>query len=697
MSDKFNNSLQRFLDEGRIGHVIAVLRKNCITASEKHPDLSRLIPELDSISDTYSRMRQFLVDGIPDPDRDVMYDSLKDRLVDVARQYLFITNEDRLDPFFAEYRLQKVRGTSMRGLIEEYEKNRYRMEMAAQTEADVTPFMRKREDIIEAAFRRAWALPPWAEEDRKAITEILKDPIPDFELQAQVVSGLLLGLLKFYDPLKFHLIFEAYHEYSDEPMAARALTAIVLVLARWGESAVKDGLIRTSLLEMSDSIMTYTRLRDVVATLIRTRDTDRVSREVSDAFNSTMKNISPELLERLKREGLAVDSGETGINPEWEKIMKDTDLEDKMKAINDMQLEGMDVMMQTFSRLKSFPFFRSTANWFMPFSTSNTAVAPLFESFGEEAFKAMGEATEMCGADRFSFALGILQMPEERRRMLASHLASQLEMMKDMIKDRGNVRRRPEFAAEALSFARDLYRFAKVYPRHNDFHDPFGKPLDFLRLPLLGEMLAENEFMLSQADFYFKHGYYPLALDLYREIAAGGSAERQLYEKIGFCLQMEGDLAGALESYEKADLFSSDTDRSSSWLIKKLAFTNKALGHYDKAADYYKKLLEQNPDDLNTEFHLGTLLLRSGQMKEAMEIFSKIKYLDPHHVGAVNSYNRLKGHEAFFNRNYKEALRLYELARGEQDKTQYRSDLIAEMRMINELADIRTLRILLDN
>lgn len=701
--DKFNDTLAFLLEEGRINHVISTLRGKIESASATHPDMQRLLADLDRTAETYSHMRRYLLEGNSDPQREAIYRDIKESLKETGRNYLFIYNENRLDPFFGEYRLAKVRHTSLVDLAAEYEKIEYHLSMARETEADPLPFLKKREELTDTIFRRIWSLPPWAAEERKEIERMLKMQPTEGDneqlhiLKAQIISALMLGLLKFNDPAKFLLLVNAYLSWlDDERLEARALTAIVLVLHRWGQSAVATPEIRMALESLLDSIMTYTRIHDVVMTLIRTYDTDRVSREVKDAFDTTMREMDPELLERLRRRGMSPDAAETGYNPEWEKFMGNKDIEEKMQNINDMQLEGLDVMMQTFARLKHFPFFRSVSNWFVPFSTHHSVAAPLFENFNEEGFCTMADATEMCSGDRFSFVLGILQMPETNRDMLASNVNASLEAMRDHVTDRENVRRRSLFATEVLSFARDIYRFTKLYPKHSDYPDPFEEAIDFLSLPVVGGLLQENEFIGKAADFYFDHGYPYFALPLYGQLAAEGVADRSMYEKMGFCHQRQGDYSKALENYERADLFSTDEDPSSSWLIKRLAFCNKALGRYGEAAAYYEKLLQRNPDDVGTEFHIGSMRLRSGDIKSARELISKVKYLAPDHKGNNRLYARLKGHDAFLKGNYREALKLYEEARGEQDPADFKIGIMTELQSLDPDSDINLLRILLD-
>lgn len=728
-TDKFFSTLNSLVESGRVMHVINILQNRINAAVNEHPDLERVLPGIERVKDSYVRMRDFAVENIEDPERDKYLKTIVEEIRALAREYLFIINENRLDPFFAEYRLQKVRRRKLSELIDEMKKTEYRFTMAKVTEADPDQFLRKMEDTSANIFRMVWSLPPWAEEDRRVIGEILVDDDRPFELRAQLITALLLGILKFYDPAKLKILIDVYENLSDERLAARALTAIVLIAARWKESVNATDEVRYRLDSLSDSILTYTRLRDIVITLIKTRDTDRVSREVNEAFTSTLSEISPEMLDKLRRDGMGVDNSETGMNPEWEKLMKNKDIEERMQAINDMQLEGMDVMMQTFSRLKSFPFFNALPNWFLPFSPSNSAVAPLFKAFDSEVFDAMGEATDMCASDKYSFALGIMQMPRERRETFAIHLSGQLEGMKDMIKDRRNVRKKPLFLSEAIVFARDLYRFAKLYPKKNQFFDPFEEPLDFLSLPSLGGLLEEYEIMLAVADFYFKYGYYDLALPIYERITAAGNAERHIYERIGFSYQMGGDYRNAIDNYEKADLFSTDMDKSGIWLLKKLAFCNKAIGNYKAASEYYRKLIERKPEDLSLQYHLGLVLLRENHVEEAMEYLSKIHYLEPEKHSFTRAYARglvsrggeknlreanemisaladgndaelldirLSAHLAYLNGDYKSALSKYRSLIGETPIAEFRKTVENELTSMGTV-DIGRLRLILDS
>lgn len=67
------------------------------------------------------------------------------------------------------------------------------------------------------------------------------------------------------------------------------------------------------------------------------------------------------------------ETDENDRNPDWEQAFEQSGLGDKIREMNDLQLEGADVYMSTFAQLKGYPFFREPHNWFYP-STGCTPV-----------------------------------------------------------------------------------------------------------------------------------------------------------------------------------------------------------------------------------------------------------------------------------------------------------------------------------
>ncbi|MDE8697704.1 hypothetical protein PZH42_26930, partial [Bacteroides cellulosilyticus] len=68
------------------------------------------------------------------------------------------------------------------------------------------------------------------------------------------------------------------------------------------------------------------------------------------------------------------ETDENDRNPDWDQAFEQTGLGDKIREMNDLQLEGADVYMSTFAQLKGYPFFREPLNWFYPFDRMHSSI-----------------------------------------------------------------------------------------------------------------------------------------------------------------------------------------------------------------------------------------------------------------------------------------------------------------------------------
>lgn len=631
--------ISRLLASNRLNAAIKLLREETDCLSSDTPGSLEIRRGLDRASETYRFMRDFLLRGEEDKGRTELFSQLKEDVTAEAYHLLFLSDmETSSKEFYSTLRLGRISPVSLTELVEDYRKASVRIDRADEAEVDPSRFRKRKEELLDKIFRKVWVGAPWDTDTTAEIRKVLTSSEACPTLRRQVISALFLSLLDFYDREKISILLDSYMDETDEKTAARLLTVIVPVVNRWRPQIERSRKLMGKLEEISDSILTYTRLRDIVMTMIRTRDTDRVSNEIKETFDIAMKNISPDLLDKMRREGLNIEAGELGENPEWDRIMKENNLEERFMSINEMQMQGMDVMMESFGKLKTFPFFREISHWFIPFDPDRTEIREIFGGTDAKGLMEAADVMGICGSDRYSFAFGFASMPKERRDMILSSLGMVNDMMKEQFKDDVPRKGQSTFATEALNYARDLYRFFKLYPKKGQFFDIFANPVDFLSLPVIGRLLEEEEILSLIGNFYFEYGYYDLALPMLERATKGGASDMQIYEKIGYCHQMTGNFAEALANYERADLFSSDATPASTWLLRKLALCNRVTRNYEAAAEYYGRLLERNPDDTHAEMYLGIVMLLDGKVKEGMERIAKIHYLEPDKKPCTRAY-----------------------------------------------------------
>jgi tetratricopeptide (TPR) repeat protein len=367
----------------------------------------------------------------------------------------------------------------------------------------------------------------------------------------------------------------------------------------------------------------------VIIQLIRSRETEKIQNKIRDEIIPEMIKISPNLKNKINLEGLMGEGLGDDKNPEWQEIFKDSPgLMDKMEEFSELQMEGADVFMGSFSMLKMYPFFSEFTNWFMPFFNQNPQIAHLVDSTDETYrwfINTLSNAPILCNSDKYSFCFSIQNLPKENREFMAQGMNAEMSQFNEMQKDEEltNPGRKSGFVSN--QYIQDLYRFYKLHPRKNDFEDIFKWRFDFHNKITLGKILKEDEKMLRNiGEFYFNKNYYDEAAGIFELLLAVGK-NGELYQKAGFCYQKSGNYEKALDAYQKAELFG----LNKSWNFNKIALCYRNLKQPQKALEYYLEVEKLNDKELNTELNIGHCYLELEQFDEALKYYFKVEYLAP--------------------------------------------------------------------
>ena len=609
------------LDKGSLHEAFTILKKQ--QSLNSIPSLSDKISKLE---ETYKYMIHYLVEGYADSGREDMLTSLIEDLRVVNDSLLrnsILT--DSPDSYSSAKRYENIRKSSLKNLIEACRNTASKAELAAATDKAIQ-FRKEADDALDSLFSYIWTMYGAPEGEYRLLTETVKNSEPSFSLKSQIISALMLGNLSYYDRNALTALIDIYEADIDQKISARALVAIMLIIANNSSRIKSDPRLRARLSLWQDSIINYRRLREVLMSIIKTRDTERISSKMQNEVLPELMKLKPEIISKLKNITEEADMEMLDVNPEWEEIMNKNGLGDKLKELTEMQMEGGDVMMVAFSNLKTFPFFNKVANWFLPFSSSHSDLAMIaddFQSFAE----ILDMEGVMCDSDKYSFAFSLNQMPESQRKMIAGRMSEQMGQLREALADKKLKSSLPEFDAEVTRYVRDLYRFFKLYRKKNDFNDPFARPLDFRQLPYLNELLSDTEIINLVGEFYFKRGYYSEALPMLMlmEKEEENSGNHLLWEKIGYCHNALNNLEEAIKWYKKAELL----NPGSQWLIKKLAVCSRMLERYDEAAEYYEKALEADPENYSLLMSAGNCLLECGNITAAIANFYHADYIRP--------------------------------------------------------------------
>jgi tetratricopeptide (TPR) repeat protein len=218
-----------------------------------------------------------------------------------------------------------------------------------------------------------------------------------------------------------------------------------------------------------------------------------------------------------------------------------------------------------------------------------------------------------------------MQMPDSYRKMMSSQMLSELS---EALKQENESQLIPkDKQAENISnqYIHDLYRFYKIHPRKKDFEDIFAGPLTIHKTQSIGQFVSDSKSLMSIGEYCFGKNQLKDAKDIFIRLSQQDAAtDAVIFQKIGYCEQMEGNIEAALAAYLKSDLIAS----GNSWTLKKIAYCYRMLKNPEEALAYYQKVETLNPDNLSVQLNIGHCYLELKKYKEALKSYFKVEYLN---------------------------------------------------------------------
>ena len=632
---KLCDSIRRSVAEGNL---VTPLRRLELYA-DKTSD-PRLADRLRRIHDNYRYMLKFMMDGSIDSSRSSMLGDIKDEILTITdrieRDTIARDSSDIFSETLRNLPLSKRTLRETLSLVRNISANILLIRSAGGNDASLQKAL---EENLSLAFNHVWTESGSSEFQKLVSNAILSDDTGD-QAAVLLINALILSLSGDFDRYKFAILLDVMEAEKSETLTARAMVGIMLALARHSDrvSGIPSLISRLEMLQ--DSLMAYRRLREILMAIIRTRDTDRVTDKMNREVIPEIMKLQPDMIRKMREAGDDIEAA-LEDNPEWQEMLENSSLGEKMREINDMQEDGSDLMMVAFSPLKQYPFFTPVSNWFLPFDINHSAITLSDEEKG--MIRQMLEFNKgICHSDAFSLALSLTKMPENQRQMMTSQMAQQFEAHAEEIEKTLRKSSSAEFDLETTRTLREIYRFVKLFRKKEGVDNPFRNAIPFQSLPVVGEMLSDSEIISIVAEFYLKHQYYSEALPLLQILHDETPEDASVLEKIGYCYQRLNRPEKALEAFSKAEL----TGNTSKWLIRRLAMTYWQTKDFEKALEYYIKALENDPENRQLILRAGAAALHAGRYDEALKYYHHADYLkgnDPAVTRAIAWTQLLKG------------------------------------------------------
>lgn len=705
--------LQKLLDAGRYKDSFKLLRQR-ITESP----LPGTLNALSQAESTYRYMLEYFTRGLEDPGRESMLADIRSTLRSIAQDLdKEAASTDSPELFYSTLRMCRLRPadikTSIAKIIELKAKSDLAL-CAGDYPENVMMLLEEEESRLFDAF---WTADHLAKDDYDAVVKSVDDGTLPFTTAALCISATGLSLMRFYSREAMIMLCSLCLA-SDYRISARALATLVIALNRWRTIIAEDSRVAEALGAIIEVEGMPKKIVNVVKTIIRTRDTDRVSRKMQREVIPGLMQFGPDIIEKMKKQSEESSFSDLEANPEWEEILRNSGLEEKLRELTEMQSDGADVMMVAFSNLKGFPFFRQVRNWMVPFTVQHPSLRKL-QTIDDDGISNMLEMSGlMCDSDKYSFAFSLSSMPDAQRRMVLNQMKAQTEQMKEHIQELRMLKAGMEYEDELTRYFRDLYRFHKLFPKRSEFYDPFAEALDFTNIPIVEDVMDSADELTTVAEFYFKRGYYTDALPLLQSASRKSSGSPHIWEKIGFCLEKQPNGNNeAIEAYMKAQLFNPD----SRWLAKRLGICYRRAGDYRNAVEYLRMALpEDGSFDRSLSLLISDTLAEAKKWEEALNELYRVDYESPgdpevirrmarcsfrsgnleksrewlKQIPAINLSEddyRMMGHVAFLAKDMPEAARCYRLTvRPNDEKRLWKSLILSDIDILENLGASRS-------
>ena len=275
-------------------------------------------------------------------------------------------------------------------------------------------------------FVHIWVTFPVTANEAGTLDKLFADADATAEIKELAMAATMLSLLEHYSEHLLLSLLDLYaaNAFNDASLSMKALCCVLIAMHCHRETIKHSSAISLRIANIADSERGRRDIMTVFLQFIRSRSTERISQKVRDELVPKLMKLSPEMRRKM-RDGFSDDIEEMAKNPDWQEMLNESGITDKMQELSRMQAEGSDVFLSSFARLKNFPFFNDVANWFVPFTPRHSSIFRVFAGNSGSMLLSMVDRTgAFCDSDKFSFALSVATMPDQHRSMMMANSTS---------------------------------------------------------------------------------------------------------------------------------------------------------------------------------------------------------------------------------------------------------------------------------
>ncbi len=656
---------------------------------------------------TYRNMLSYTIEGIEDPERNNVYIRLIQSILTLADRVRedILSRNSGWHTYWIKQQMEKEQKLTGKTIIENVDDLMFKSELDEwlKISSEINPdpegeIFIKHKQLIRNIFNHLWLTDYYGEAEACLIDIILNSGKFRWYESGIFTTAITLSSLRTWQTGKlFHLL--KIYESGQEQVCERALSGLVLNLYYYNGRILHYPELLASLKKIAEDKKLREQCMIVVLQLIRSRETEDLSRKLHEEILPKVAKIRPRIEEKLDLDNILPKDKYDEKNPDWAEVFRESeDIFRTMEELTKLQMEGADVYMSAFANLKHFDFFKDFQNWFMPFYPDHEVVNEIFrdEILGpgtNELAEALFKTPFICNSDKYSLLLNLKYLPSNQKSMMLKVFRMELEGLRQF--DDNMILTDPyrNFRIIVTQYIQDLYRFFKLSPYRKEFEDMFSARPDVHNSEFFRITCNTPEAESGLADYFFSKNYFSDALSIFIKQTENEPGNAQLYEKIGYCHQQAGNYEEALRYYRMAELI----DRKV-WTVKKTGLCLRRLGRYEEALDQYQQAGVMEPDNIHTVIMTAHCYLDLKLYEDALKHYFRAEYNDPGNLKILRPiaycyfalgrfeesekyYERLstgklsahdyinKGHLALCRGNKKDAVEFYKLSMSDEKMT----------------------------
>ena len=594
--------------------------------------------EYDNIEMTYRNMLTYTIDGIQDPERNKIYLKLIQSILslsDKVRQDI-LSHYSGWQTYWVKQQAEKEFKLSGRTIVETVDDLMFKSELDEwlKLSNDITPnpdseISKKHRQLIKNIFNHLWLTDHYGEAENSLINIIINSGKFRWYEASIFTTAITLSSFRIWQPEKlFHLI--NLYESGQEQVMERALSGLILNLHYYNERILLYPEITERITNMSLESKFREHCRMIVLQIIRSRETESLSRKLQDEILPQVARLRPRIEDKLDLDNILPKDTNEEKNPDWAEMFSDSEeIFKTMEELTKLQMEGADVYMSAFANMKHFDFFKDFQNWFVPFYPDHETVDEIYrdEILGpgtNELAEALYKTPFICNSDKYSLLLNLKHLPSAQKSMMLKVFRMELEGLEQLKDEDSGTDPYKIFRTNITQYLQDFYRFFKLSPYKKEFEDLFIGKLDIYNSEFFRMTCNANEAEAGLADYFFSKNFYSDALQLFLKQVSEKPSDVQLYEKIAYCYQENTDYEEALKFYRRAELI----DRKV-WTIKKIGLCLRRLGRNEEALEYYLQASDLEPENIHTVIMIAHCHIDLKNFEQALKYYFKVEYKEP--------------------------------------------------------------------